>query len=410
MADEEPGRISTFEGARLTLARMGLRVSEELVVALERAVRVSARTLDTERVSVWLLDPAAPLLRCTTLFERTPGRSSSGDVLDLTGCPGYEAALRSRKFVAADDARTDPRTRELADAYLAPNGIVSMLDAPLFRGGEIFGVVCHEHTGTPRIWSERDMDFAGSVADILSALFEQASRLSAEEASRRMDRMGSLGRLSAGVAHDFNGILGIVALNASLVAAVPSVPAKVNDAAKNILESVDVGRRLVSQLMAFGRQKPVSSGPIDVAFVVKGMSGLFLALHAQCRVELSVPAGELHADVDRAQLEQVVMNLVLNARDASPFGATIHVRVCGEVRDGKPFVVLQVEDSGRGIAANIREHVFEPFFTSGTEGQGTGMGLATALSIVEQCGGTVSVESEVGRGSVFTVRLPRTEP
>jgi signal transduction histidine kinase len=114
--------------------------------------------------------------------------------------------------------------------------------------------------------------------------------------------------------------------------------------------------------------------------------------------------------MDRAQLEQVVMNLVLNARDASPPGATVHVRVRTETLDGERFVVVQVEDAGHGIPPEVLEHVFEPFFTTSVKGQGTGMGLATVLSIVEHCGGTVRVASEVGRGTVFTVRLPRTDP
>ena len=140
------------------------------------------------------------------------------------------------------------------------------------------------------------------------------------------------------------------------------------------------------------------------------MRGLFSALHAQCRVETSLPEGELPATIDRAQLEQVVMNLVLNARDASPDQSTIHVRVDGETRDGRPFVVLRVEDAGRGMSADVREHMFEPFFTTAPPGQGSGLGLATVLGIVEHAGGTVCVESEVGRGSVITVRLPRTDP
>ena len=408
MGDDEP--ISTFEGARLVLARMGLRVSDELVVGLERAAQVSARTLEAERVGVWLIDPAGPQLRCVTLFERTPERTSSGGVLELAKFPSYEAALHTRKFVAANDAQTDPRTRELAADYLVPNGIVSMLDAPLFRGGQVFGVVCHEHTGAPRTWSERDMDFAGSVADILSALFEQASRLQLEETLRRAQRMESLGRLAAGVAHDFNGILGIVALNASLVDTVAGRPADAREAAKAILETVDVGRRLVGQLMSFARVTPASTDSIDVVEVVKAMGGLFTALHAQCRVEVNLPEGELHTVMERAQLEQVVMNLVLNARDASSPGATVHVRVRGDTRDGGRFVLVEVEDAGRGIPSDVLEHVFEPFFTTQPQGPGAGMGLATVHGIVKQSGGKVEIESEVGRGSVFTVRLPRLEP
>ena len=406
----DAGPISSFERGRLALAHMGLRVSDELVGALERAARVSARTLETERVGIWLLDPDAPHLRCVTLFERTPERTSSGQVLDLSTWPAYVVALRSRKFVAADDARNDPRTRDLAADYLVPNHIVSMLDAPIFRGGEVCGVVCHEHVGALRIWSERDMDFAGSVADILSALFEQASRLALEESHRRAQRMESLGRLAAGVAHDFNGILGVVALNAAQIDSDANAPPLARGAAHDILETVDVGRRLVSQLMTFARLRPVSAGPIDVVEVVKAMRGLFSALHAQCRVETSLPEGELPATIDRAQLEQVVMNLVLNARDASPDQSTIHVRVDGETRDGRPFVVLRVEDAGRGMSADVREHMFEPFFTTAPPGQGSGLGLATVLGIVEHAGGTVCVESEVGRGSVITVRLPRTDP
>lgn len=404
--EQEP---RSFERARLALARLGLRVSDELFVALERAARVSARTLETERVGIWLLEPKVARLRCVTLFERTPERVSSGQLIELAACPAYADALRSRKFVAADDAVTDPRTRELAPGYLIPNGITSMLDAPIFRGGEVCGVVCHEHTGAPRAWSERDMDFAGSVADILSALFEQASRLALEEKLRRAERMESLGRLAAGVAHDFNGILGIVALNASLVEAAASAPPTAREAAQDILETVDVGRRLVGQLMAFARLKPVATGAIDVVEVVRAMQGLFLALQAQCHVELTLPAGELQVVADRAQLEQVVMNLVLNARDASPPGATVHVRIEDEAQDGERFVVLRVEDHGRGISSEVVAHLFEPFFTEGKAERGTGLGLATVLSIAEQCGGTVEVESELGRGSVFTVRLPRID-
>ncbi len=384
------GPVSIYEASRLALARTKLAVPEELSGAVERACVVSSRALDIDRVGVWLLDRDASSLYCVAQYDRRTARVARGDIVHLGATPAYLAAIESRKAVAASDARIDPRTAELAASYLEPLGITSMLDAPIFKGGAVYGIVCHEHIGTPREFTERDIDFASSVADILTALFEQAGRLAAEEELRRGDRLRALGRLAASVAHDFNGVLGVLALTSG--------------ATPEAMSAIEIGRRLVGKLLLFGQHVPAAPEVIDVAEVLRGMAPFFDALGSEVTVRIEIAAGPPpRARIARAELEQVVLNLVFNARDASPPKAIVVVAIETDANE----VRLHVRDHGSGMSPEVRSRIFEPFFTTKEPGRGSGMGLATVYGIVTSSGGRVGVESEAGVGSTFTVRLPR---
>ena len=137
--------------------------------------------------------------------------------------PAYLAAVSSRRVVAVTDALIDPRTSELSDAYLIPHGVTSMLDAPLFLGGQVWGVVCHEHTGAPRCWTEREIAFAVSVADMLSTMLEQAMRLAIEARLRQTEaelaqlrRAEAVVRTAAAIGHDINTLLQAISGRAEL--------------------------------------------------------------------------------------------------------------------------------------------------------------------------------------------------
>jgi len=159
-------------------------------------------------------------LRCVDLYERSKKSHSAGVTLQVKDFPEYFAALERRKTVPAEVALTDPRTVGLTDAYLGPLGITSMLDASIFIGGEVVGVLCHEHIGPPREWTTEERDFAGSMADLLALKIRAAEMEDARQVLRTQamqlseaKRLESLAEMAAGVAHDFTNILNLV-LNA----------------------------------------------------------------------------------------------------------------------------------------------------------------------------------------------------
>ena len=179
MMEEAP---VSLDSARLQIARLVLDDFADLKRAMLTAARVSATTLGVTRVGVWSLAEDRSVLRRVALYDvRNSDEQTIPDLeLPLSEWPSYLAAVTCRRVIAANDALSDARTAELADAYLVPHGVKSMMDAPLFVRGEVWGVVCHEHTGAPRIWSDREIGFAVSVADMLSTMLEQAMRLAIE--------------------------------------------------------------------------------------------------------------------------------------------------------------------------------------------------------------------------------------
>jgi PAS domain S-box-containing protein len=157
---------------------------QSLDEAFERITRAAAETLETERVSIWLYDAGRSAIRCADLYELGARRHSKGGELRAADYPAYFEALETERSIAAHDARSDPRTREFTASYLDPLGITSMLDAPIRAGGRMIGVVCHEHVGAPRQWTEDEQRFAGSIADAASLAFEESERQRTEAALR----------------------------------------------------------------------------------------------------------------------------------------------------------------------------------------------------------------------------------
>jgi signal transduction histidine kinase len=409
-----------FEQARLEIARMRVDGGHTLLQVLQQAMELASRTLAVERAGVWLLVNEGRTLRCFDVYERSKAQHSEGTLLQASDFPAYFKALEERTNVPAADARTDPLTHELRRAYLEPLGIVSMLDAPIFRNGQVVGVVCHEHVGAPREWTSEERAFVSSVADGValrletSARAEAESRLLAHEAHlAEFSKMEALGRLAAGVAHDFNNMLAIVLSHASRIGALSEATDRIRTGAHQIEEAAHRGAALARELLSFGRERPHEPCVLDVGRATEEFADLLqraVGDEHELRVERAERTGRVM--IDRTQLERLLLNLCVNARDAMPSGGPIRIgvaetRVAAESDAPGVYVLLSVSDQGVGMDEKVRAHAFEPFFTTKPEGKGTGLGLSIVYKIVERCGGFIHIDSEPGRGTTFRVYLPR---
>lgn len=401
------GPLSTrLERARLDILHLRLEEADDLWRAVDSALRISGETLQVARVGIWFLTADQAALYRARLHE--PGRTAPSDeaVLPLAHWPRYREAVVSRRVVAAHDARTDATTAELRADYLERVGITSMLDAPLFLTGEVHGIVCHEHIGPARTWSQREIDFATSVADMLSALLEQAMRLSAERRLRgveadeaRAARLGLAARTAAGIAHDVNTVLQAISANA-VTAGSATVDERRAEAIASILEDCQRSARILGQLRDLDAPRAVLGDAIAIADVVEGLRPTLEALVGPER-QLALHVGErAFVDATRTDVERIVLNLVSNARDAVKAGT---ITVVVDARDGHAH--LAVEDEGPGVPANEAAHVFEPYFSTKDDDRG-GLGLFIVQVIAERSGGAVDVENRPGGGARFVVSWP----
>lgn len=403
------GPLSARELARIEMVTTPVGAGQGIERAFQHALRLSSRTLRVRRLGLWFGEDDFARIRARCVYDAAADSFDRDEVIDLTPCPTYAASLRSRKVVVAADARTDPRTSELGP-YLARHGIASMLDSPVFRSGQLVGVVCHEHVGEPRPWDRGEVDFASSVSDMLGLYLEQEAmqrtyeQLLAARAELEQARiMDSLGRMAASVAHDLNNILAAVGLSAELLArrsAEPGVRASAND----ILAVVDQGRRMNQHLLTFAQGEDVPTARVDALEAARSMRPALAALAGpDVELRLEVAGDAARVGLTREEFERVVGNLVVNAREAMFGGGRLGVRVA--VQDDE--VVLRVTDTGVGMDEDTRRRMFEPYFSTKAMRGGHGLGLATVYGLVARAGGRITVTSALGEGTTIELCVPR---
>jgi len=236
---------------------------------------------------------------------------------------------------------------------------------------------------------------------------------------RQAQKMEAVGRLAGGVAHDFNNLLTIIKGHSGAVLQRNRVDPEIREAVLEVDRAADRAAGLTRQLLAFGRRQVLQPRVVDLNQVLIGVHKMMLRLIGEdIEFGISLSDHPCMVRVDRGQLEQVIMNLILNARDSMPTGGKLSVETslleCDARQETKPGAVplteqvaLSVSDTGSGMDAEVRSHLFEPFFTTKEAGHGTGLGLATVYGIVKQSGGNIVVQSEVGAGTRFTIYLPQ---
>ncbi len=232
-----------------------------------------------------------------------------------------------------------------------------------------------------------------------------SDRLKLENQLRDAQRMESIGRLAGAIAHDFNNILAAILGGASLLEETVATDSDRAIAAE-VVGAANRGARLVEQLLTFSKRRPMTVAPLDLSESVRAILKVIRRLFAPTvQIETQL-AEEAFVLADSAMLDQVVMNLAINARDAMRGEGTLTIEV-GSDSSSPESVILTVSDTGRGIDAADLPKVFEPFFTTKAADEGSGIGLATAYGIVTQHGGQITVDSEKGKGTTFRVSLPR---
>lgn len=258
----------------------------------------------------------------------------------------------------------------------------------------------------------------GKVYRIAGLVEDITERRMLEQQFAQAQKMEAVGQLSGGIAHDFNNLLTVIAACCDQIALTRNDAGAVSGHVDMIQETVQRGAALTRQLLTFSRRQVLTPKILSLNAVVQGMAGILRRLMGETvDLQLALDPQLGHIRADAGQIEQVLMNLCVNARDAMPKGGTLSITTQNFDPTGKesagqpesslrgPHVLLRIADSGVGIDPAIQSRIFEPFFTTKKQGQGTGLGLPTVYGIVRQSGGLVRFESQPGRGTTFFVYL-----
>ncbi len=329
-------------------------------------------------------------------------------VLDLYGYTGEEMARLNVR-----DLWVHPGERETFQRVIEEKGFVRDHEVKLRRkdGSEIDCLM------TASVRPAR----AGSPSAYQGIVRDVTERKRLEEQIRQLQKLDAVGRLAGGIAHDFNNLLTVIGGRIQILLNRLRPDGRTRDDLVLMQKTVERAAGLTKQLLAFSRKQILQPRVLDLNAVVGGIAPLLARLIRE-DIELTTRLdGELgRVRADPGQIEQVIMNLAVNARDAMPAGGRLTIETANVELDDRyardhagvepgPYVMLAVSDTGSGMDADTQAHIFEPFFTTKEAGKGTGLGLSTVYGIVKQSGGHVWVYSEPGRGTSFKIYLPRVE-
>ena len=338
-------------------------------------------------------------------------------------------AIRTKTICMLRDAVSEPLFAPWAKRAIE-QGFTSVIALPLLDGDEVFGTLNIYSWESGNVFDKEEVALLGELSNNLAygvstiRLRERRERAEAEvrsleEQLRQAQKMESLGRLAGGVAHDFNNLLTVIRGYAEL-----ALPAELPDAAayelhrklSEITKAADRAQGLIGQLLAFSRKQILQPRVVDLNQILIDLGSVLPRLIGE-DIHLKIhPGPNLQwIKADPNQIQQVILNLAVNARDAMKRGGTLTIETSnrlvplnGNGNSGER-VVLTVSDTGCGISPDVRSRMFEPFFTTKESGKGTGLGLAMVYGTVTQSGGHIEVDSEVGRGASFNLFFPATQ-
>ena len=396
--------------------------------AMSRVMQAVGESLEWELGVFWKLDKPAGLLRC---FNHWQSATIDADEFVMVtrdqafefgvGLPGRIWASGQPVWIADIVADADlPRS-----TVAATGGLHGAFGFPILVGGEVEGVI--EFFSRPV--REPDEEILDMMADVGLKLGQFGERAMAKDALhqteaqlRQSQKMEAVGRLAGGIAHDFNNLLTVIRGYSELVLSrlAPDDPSWRD--IEEVKKAADRAAGLTGQLLSFSRRQFVAVKVVDLNTIVTNMDGMLRRLIGEDIIEFWADlAPQLWAiRADPGQIEQIIMNLAVNARDAMPTGGrllieTRNVTIGKGTRsntvmvDEGSYVMLAVKDSGHGMSEEVQAHVFEPFFTTKESGKGTGLGLSTVYGIVKQSGGTIGIESKPGHGTTCTMLFPRVD-